>query len=73
MTVLATYYLQSVMQDRRSMLIAVLRSAVVSGALLLLLPLMLDINGVWLAMPLSELLVAALALFFLYGRRARQA
>lgn len=72
-TVLATYYLQSVMQDRRSMLIAVLRSAVVSGALLLLLPLMLDINGVWLAMPLSELLVAALALFFLYGRRARQA
>ena len=72
-TVLATYYLQSVMQDRRSMLIAVLRSAVVSGALLLLLPLLLDINGVWLAMPLSELLVAALALFFLYGRRARQA
>ena len=67
-TVLATYHLQSIMQDRRSMLIAVLRSAVVSGAMLLMLPLLLKLNGVWLAMPLSELLVALLALFFLFGK-----
>lgn len=61
-TVLSTYYLQSTMHDKMSMLIAVLRSVVVSGLMLYILPMFFDINGVWLAMPISELIVAMFAL-----------
>ncbi len=53
-TVLATYHLQSTMHGARSMMIAILRSVVISGLLLLVLPLLLGIQGVWLAMPVSE-------------------
>ena len=67
-TVLATYHLQSIMHGTMSMVIAVLRSVVVSGLLLYVLPLFLDIVGVWIAMPISELVVAAIALFYLHSR-----
>lgn len=69
-TVLATYYLQSVMRDKASVLVSVLRSLVISGALLYALPLVLGIRGVWLAMPVSEFLVMVLALA-LIARRDR--
>ena len=46
-TVLSTYYLQSVMRDRASMAIGILRSLVVSGLLLYLLPIFWGINGVY--------------------------
>lgn len=64
-TVLSTYYLQSVMRDRASMAIAILRSLVVSGLLLYLLPLFWGINGVWLALPISECIVTVVAAVFL--------
>lgn len=64
-TVLSTYYLQSVMRDRASMVIGILRSLVVSGLLLGLLPLFWGINGVWLALPISECIVTVVAAVFL--------
>lgn len=64
-TVLSTYYLQSVMRERASMGIASLRSFIVSGSLLYILPYFLGINGVWLALPLSECIVAIIAVYFL--------
>ena len=64
-TVLATYHLQSTMHGAMSMLIAILRSVVISGLLLFVLPLLLDIQGVWLAMPVSELVVAIIALVYI--------
>ncbi len=64
-TVLSTYYLQSVMRDKLSMLIALLRSIVLSALTILLLPIFLDKNGVWLALPCSECMVAILALVFI--------
>lgn len=67
-TVLSTYYLQSTMHDKMSMLIAVLRSVVVSGFMLYILPMFFDINGVWLAMPISELMVAMFALWYISKR-----
>ena len=67
-TVLSTYYLQSTMHDKMSMLIAVLRSVVVSGFMLYILPMFFDINGVWLAMPISELIVAMFALCYISKR-----
>ena len=64
-TVLSTYYLQSTMHDKMSMLIAVLRGLVVDGLLIFLLPVFLGVNGVWLALPCSELIVAGIALLFI--------
>lgn len=64
-TVLATYHLQSIMRGTMSMVIALLRSLIVSGLLLILLPLVWNLPGVWLAMPLSELLVSIVALVYM--------
>ena len=35
------------------------------------LPLAFELNGVWLAMPVSRVLLAALLLYFWFGRRNR--
>lgn len=67
-TVLSTYYLQSTMYDKMSMLIAILRGIVIDGLLIFLLPIFLGINGVWLALPCSELIVAGIALLFIRGK-----
>lgn len=64
-TVLATYHLQSIMHGRMSMMIAVLRSVVISGLLIYILPLFMGIWGVWVAMPISDLVVAGIALFYI--------
>jgi putative MATE family efflux protein len=68
-TILSTYYLQSVMRDKVSMLVAVLRSIVASGLLLFTLPLFLGITGVWLAVPVSEFVVAIIALCYIKRNR----
>ncbi len=68
-TVLATYYLQAILHGKISMLIALLRSALVSGLLICLLPLRWGLAGVWLALPVSELLVMLIALFYIRKRR----
>ena len=65
LTVLATYYLQSILQSKMSMTVAVLRSFLISGALLYLLPLAWGLNGVMLALPVSELIVAVLAMTYI--------
>lgn len=64
-TVLATYHLQSIMHARMSIMVAVLRSVVISGLLIYILPLFVGVWGVWIAMPISELIVAAVALVYI--------
>ena len=64
-TVLSTYYLQSIMREKMAMLVAILRSFVISGLLLYILPLFLELNGVLLAMPIAELIVAIIALVYI--------
>ena len=61
-TVFATYYLQSILRPALSMAVALLRGLIVSVALLYLLPLFLDIQGVWLSLSLSEAIGAVVAL-----------
>ena len=60
--VLSTYFLQSVMRGSWSMTVAMLRSIILSGALLLLLPPFLGLFGVFAAIPVAELMVMLLAL-----------
>lgn len=68
-TVLSTYYLQSIMHDKMSILIAILRSVVVSGLLIYVLPQFFHITGVWIAMPISEVIVAVIALCYISKRK----
>lgn len=65
-TVLSTYHLQSVMREKAAMVIALLRSFVISGLFLVILPMLWGLKGVWLALPLSEMIAAGIALVYMY-------
>jgi putative MATE family efflux protein len=69
--VVVIYYLQSTLQPKLSNTVALLRGLVVSGALILLLPYLFGVAGVWWAMPVSELLVCIFGLGCLYAKRNR--
>lgn len=65
-------YFQSVEQARPAMLITVLRGFVFIVACLLVLPKLLDVAGIWLAVPLAELLTFLSILVICYRRRRLQ-
>lgn len=54
----ATYYFQAMMKADISMIASVARGAVVSGGLIMLLPMIAGANSIWYAMLITELLVA---------------
>ena len=68
--VFATYYLQSIMREKLAMTISISRSLVVSIAMLIILPIFLGVNGVFIALPLSEMLVMVLS--FIFMKRANE-
>ncbi|MDD3411444.1 MAG: MATE family efflux transporter [Eubacteriales bacterium] len=70
-TVLADYYLQSIMEVNRSMVIGLAHSVLVSGAALFGLPLLLGMNGVWLAMPVAEWITGLIGASYIIGRANR--
>ena len=61
LNIFSTYYFQSVMKPRAAFVVSILRGLVISGALILLLPAAAGADAIWLAMPLTELLVAVYA------------
>ena len=60
--VFSTFYFQSILQKRSSMIISLARGCFLSGASIVLLPRLLGANAVWYAMPLTEVLVAVYVL-----------
>ena len=52
--VFSTYYFQAMLRPGTSIIISVSRGIVISGALIMLLPLILGSNSVWFAMPIAE-------------------
>lgn len=60
----ATYYLQSTLHNKMAMVVALLRSLIISG----LLPIFMGVLGVWLAMPIGELVVTVVALCYIRGK-----
>ena len=52
--VFSTYYFQAMLRPGTSIIISVSRGIVISGALIMILPLILGSNSVWFAMPISE-------------------
>ena len=55
----ATYYFQALMKPAAAMAVSVARGFAVSGALILLLPVLAGPDAMWFATPLTELVVAA--------------
>lgn len=63
--IFATYYFQSIMQPKISMSASIARGAVISGAMILLLPVILGANSIWYAMLITEILVALFSVYYM--------
>lgn len=72
LTIFSTYYFQSILKPGASFLVSVSRGLVISGILIFLLPAVWGGRALWLAMPITELIVAVMVCFFIrkYNRMA---
>ncbi|MGN0453203.1 MAG: MATE family efflux transporter [Ruminococcus sp.] len=58
LNIFSTYYFQALMKPTTSFIVSVSRGAVISGILIYLLPLIAGADSIWLAMPVTEFVVA---------------
>jgi Na+-driven multidrug efflux pump len=63
--VFTTYYFQSIMKPSLSIISSISRGIVISGAMIMLLPLIFDASSIWFAMLLTEALVAVFGACFI--------
>lgn len=61
----ATYYFQAMMKPNISMIASLARGAVISGVMIILLPLVFGANSVWYAMLITEILVAVFSAIYM--------
>ena len=59
--IFSTYYFQAIMKPGAAFIVSVARGLIVSGALIMLLPVAAGASALWFAMPVTELLVALYA------------
>ena len=57
--IFVTYYFQAIMQARVSMIASMARGVFISGALIIMLPVLAGANSIWYSMLITEILVAA--------------
>ncbi len=55
--IFSTYYFQAILRPREAFIVSVARGLVISGALILLLPLLAGPDSIWFAMPITEVAV----------------
>ena len=55
--IFSTYYFQAIMKPKAAFVVSVARGLVISGALIIILPLIFNANILWFAMPITELIV----------------
>lgn len=65
LNVFSTYYFQSLMKPGTAFAISLARGAVISGGLIMLLPMIMKSAGLWLAMPITEVIVCFAVIFFI--------
>ena len=56
--IFSTYYFQAIMKSDIAFIVSVGRGAVISGLLISLLPVLTGADSIWLAMPVTELIIA---------------
>lgn len=59
--IFSTYYFQAIMQPKAAFVVSVARGFVISGIMILILPVLGGANSIWFAMPITELLVMVYA------------
>ena len=62
---LTSYYLQSVLNTKKSLCISLLRNIILSGIAILVFPLLFGGNSLWLVMPVVEVIVFVVSIVFL--------
>lgn len=65
LNIFSTYYFQVLMKPKAAFWVSVFRGFIISGILIILLPIVAGANSVWLAMPITEALVAFYAIFMI--------
>ncbi len=55
--IFSTYYFQAVMQPKAAFIVSVARGLVISGILIMVLPILAGADSLWFAMPITEFLV----------------
>lgn len=68
---LTSYYLQSVLLVKRSLCISLLRNVILSGVAIIVFPLLLGGDSLWIVMPVVESLVLLLSLSFLHTAKSK--
>ena len=59
--IFSTYYFQAISQPKAAFIVSAARGLVISGALILMLPLLAGADSLWFAMPITELVTAVYA------------
>ena len=59
--IFSTYYFQAIAQPKAAFVVSVARGLVISGILILILPVIAGASSLWFAMPITEVLVAIYA------------
>ena len=67
-----TYYFQSIMKPNIAFIISVARGLVISGGLILGLPVIFGANSIWIAMPITEVVVFIFIIIILYITRNKK-
>ena len=62
----STYYFQAIMKPQIAFVVSILRGLVISGILIMVLPVTCGANSLWLAMPITEVLVM---IYVIYSMR----
>lgn len=57
LNIFSTYYFQAIMKPQAAFVVSVARGCVISGILILVLPVLTGAGSIWLAMPITELVV----------------
>lgn len=65
LNVFSTYYFQSILKPQVAFAVSVCRGLIISGGMILFLPVIGKETGLWLAMPVTELLVAAIVIYYM--------
>ncbi|MGN1183471.1 MAG: MATE family efflux transporter [Faecalibacillus sp.] len=60
LNIFSTYYFQAILRPKASFIVSVARGLVISGICIMILPL-INANAIWLAMPITEVIVAIYA------------
>ncbi len=66
LNIFSTYYFQVLLKPRAAFIVSVFRGCIISGILILFLPVAAGPDSLWFAMPVTELLVAVYAITKIY-------